>query len=255
MVKMENNPCAEPYYDRLIALGYQSFNYSEKHYLFCKDDRIIKIARNIYNNADTDESYYIEKTAHDILSAHGFTVAKVNRIYDKGELIENFVALEEEKINGQVYYRKDSDENVLRQILRFMQDVTQINETRFGMLDKFGNAPYSTWKDYLSVVISRADTVDKKYLFQELEYVPNDIIPSLLLTDCNTANFIFESDKLKCAIDVERPLFGDKDFIYGTIKARNPYMFELAVKDGYIKNIRLIDFYCRLYKYIFLANI
>lgn len=252
---MENNPCAEPYYDRLIALGYQSFNYSEKHYLFCKGDELIKIARNIYNNPDTDESYYIEKTAHEILLAHGFMAARVNRVYDKGELIEDFVALEEEKINGQVYYRKDSDENLLRQILRFMQDATKIKGMRFGMLDKFGNAPYLSWKDYLSVVISKADKADRKYFFQELECVPNDAMPSFLLTDCNTANFIFESGKLKCAIDVERPLYGDRDFIYGMIKARNPYMFELAVKDGYIENMRLIDFYCRLYKYIFLADI
>lgn len=247
---MENNPCAEPYYDRLIALGYQSFNYSEKHYLFCKDDRIIKIARNIYNNADTDESYYIEKTAHEILLGHGFTVAKVNRIYDKGELVESFLALEEDKIDGQVYYRKDSDENVLRQIFRFMQDATKINGTRFGMLDKSGNAPYSSWKDYLSAVISKADTEDRKYFSKELECVPNDVRPSFLFTDCNTANFIFESEKLKCAIDVERPLWGDKDFLYGLLKARNPYMFELAVKADNVKNLRLIDFYCRLYKYI-----
>lgn len=244
---MENNPCTEPYCDRLIALGYQPCNYSEKHYLFCKDNKIIKIARNIYNNADTDESYFIKKTAHEILLCHGFTATKVNRIYNKDELVENFVVLEEDKIEGQVYYRKDSDEKVLRQILHFMQDATKINGTRFGMLDKFGNALYSSWKDYLSVVISNANTKDRKCFLQELRYVPNDVKSSFVFTDCNTANFIFESGRLKCAIDVERPLFGDKNFIYGMIKARNPYMVELAVKNAYIKNMRLIDFYCRLY--------
>ena len=248
---MVNNPCAEPYYNRLIALGYQSFNYSEKHYLFCKGDKIIKIARNIYNTPDTDESYYIEKTAHELLLLHGLMAVKVNRIFDKGELVENFIVLEEERVDGQVYYRKDSDEKVLRQILQFIQDATKINGSRFGMLDKFGNTSYSSWKDYLSAVITKTEIEDKKCFLQELSYVPNDVKPSFVFTDCNTANFIFESDKLKCAIDVERPLFGDKNFIYGMIKARNPYMFELAVKSDCIINTRLIDFYCRLYKYIF----
>lgn len=248
---MENNPQAEPYYARLTALGYHSFNYSEKHYLFSKGCNVIKIARSAYNNPCTDESYYIESRAHDILLLHGLATAKVNRIYEKGELVDGFVVLEEEKIDGQVFYRKDSDERILKQILGYINAASNIEGKTFGMMDKYGAAAYSSWKDFLISVISKAEAKDGERLLRELVYVPKCIKPSFVFTDCNTANFIFESDKLKCAVDVERPLWGDCDFLYGVIKARNPYMFNLAVKLGYIKNMRLINLYSELHKYIF----
>lgn len=248
---MINNPETEPYFKYLTTLGYQPFNYSEKHYLFTKERRIIKIARSIYNNPNTDESYYIEAQAHKILQLNGFDVAKINHIYKKGELVNDFIVLEEEKINGQVYYQKDSDINVLKQIIEYMQNATEIEGERFGMVDKCGGAIYSSWLDFLTMVISRIESDDKERLLRELIYVPQDVKSSFVFTDCNTANFVFESDKLKCAIDIERPMWGDRDFLFGVIKARNPYMFDLAVKLGYVKNMQLINLYSEIYNYIF----
>ena len=51
---MKNEPKKEPYYNNLIALGYVPFNYSEKHYLFTRGNKVIKIARASYNTSDTD---------------------------------------------------------------------------------------------------------------------------------------------------------------------------------------------------------
>ena len=248
---MINNPESEQYYSRLLSLGYLPFNYSEKHYLFSKNDRIIKIARSIYNNATTDESYYIEAQAHKILSLNGLAVAEICRIFEKGEMVDDFIVLEEEKVSGDVYYRKNSKESVLKQILDYMLKATVIQGKSFGMLDKNGEAHFASWQGYLVSVITRAPEKDRERLLCELECVPKDVIPSFVITDCNTANFIFESDKLKCAIDIERPMWGDRDFLFGVIKARNPFLFDVAIKAGYAKNVRLISIYEELYKYIF----
>lgn len=248
---MVNNPQSEPYYAQLAALGYHSFNYSEKHYLFSKGCNVIKIARGVHNNSNTDESYYIEACAQDILLMHGLVAAKVKRIYEKGELVDGFVVLEEDRIDGQVFYRKDSDERILKQILEYMAAAYDIEGKLFGMMDKYGDAVYPSWQEFLISVISKAKEKDRENLLCELVHVPRDIKPSFIFTDCNTSNFIFESNKLKCAVDVERPLWGDRDFLYGVIKARNPHLFNLAVKLGHIRNMRLISLYSELYNYIF----
>lgn len=103
---MKNEPKKEPYYNNLIAFGYVPFNYSEKHYLFTRGNKVIKIARASYNTSDTDESYYIEKYSHDVLIGHGFPVVKIDKIYDKGELVDEFVVLEEEKKTGKYFITK-----------------------------------------------------------------------------------------------------------------------------------------------------
>ena len=92
---MKNEPFIEPYYQKLIELGYSPYNYSEKHYIFAQGDKIIKIARSSYNSKLIDESYYIEKRAHEILNTNGLSAAKVSRIYEKGVLVDNFTVLEE----------------------------------------------------------------------------------------------------------------------------------------------------------------
>ena len=80
-----------------------------------------------------------------------------------------------------------------------------------------------------------------------------DIVPELkesvfVLTDCNTANFIFNHGKLQYAIDIERPLWGDRNFIYGMIKARNRFMYQRVPTEI---NEKLIDYYAKIYKYLF----
>ena len=95
---MINNPKSEPYYSYLIRLGYVFCNYSEKHYIFEKDGRVIKVAKSIYNNESTDESYFIERAAHSLLLSYKFPVTKIYNVYPKGEFLKGYAVLEEEKI-------------------------------------------------------------------------------------------------------------------------------------------------------------
>ena len=150
---MTNEPQKEPYYNNLISLGYVPFNYSEKHYIFSKGNKIIKIARASYNNPTIDESYYIEKFSHNILISHNFPVVKIDKIYDKGELVDDFVVLEEEKKDGQVFYNKDCNTMILSQIVSFIEQVTQIKANSFGFMDRCGRSEHSSWRSFLMSII------------------------------------------------------------------------------------------------------
>ena len=103
---MINNPKSEPYYSYLIRLGYVFCNYSEKHYIFEKDGRVIKVAKSIYNNESTDESYFIERAAHSLLLSYKFPVAKIYNVYPKGEFLKGYAVLEEERLRGKFITKK-----------------------------------------------------------------------------------------------------------------------------------------------------
>lgn len=248
---MKNELNIEPYYKKLIELGYEPFNYSEKHYIFSKENDIIKIARSTYNCALIDESYCIEKCAHDILREKGFPAAKINKIYKPGELIDSFSVLEEEKIFGKVFYNKGCERYVLERIIGVMESATCIKLNNFGMMNQDGNAKYSSWSEYLNDVIEKNCCSEKKEHYKHLmTKIPKEVQASFVLTDCNTANFIFVGKDIKGIIDVERPLCGDKDFLYGVIKARNPYMYGL-VEDKIQPIKEKVHFYSEIYHLIF----
>ena len=131
-----------------------------------------------------------------------------------------------------------------------MESATQIKSDSFGMMDENGKAQYSSWKAYLQSVINKSNSKEKENLECELNKIPDVPQAAFVITDCNAANFIFEEAKLKCAIDIERPLWGDQNFLYGVIKARNPFMYELI--ENRMKPTRaLIDFYSKVYGLIF----
>ena len=106
---MINDPRSEPYYDHLIKMGYCFLNYSEKHYIFERAGRVIKVAKSLYNHGKTDESYEIEKAAHDLLRFYRIPAAEIYNIYPKGSFLDDFAVLEEEKVNGEIYYKKDCE--------------------------------------------------------------------------------------------------------------------------------------------------
>ena len=245
---MTNDPRSEPYYDYLMQSGYQFFNYSEKHYIFEKGKRVIKVAKNICNNAATDESYYIEKAAHELLLFHHFPVVKIYNVYSKGDFLEDFVVLEEEKVDGKVYYKKNCENKFLTRVLHLMQNATSIKGKKFGMMDKDGQAKFSSWKECLYSVAENMPEDERKSCCRNIETLPEVKEPSFVFTDCNMANFVFSGDSLIKAIDVERPLWGDPSFLYGVIKSRNPYLYALIGKEA---ESEIVDLYAKIYPYIF----
>ena len=62
-------------------------------------------------------------------------MVKIDKIYDKGELVDDFVVLEEEKKDGQVFYNKACETTILSQIATFIQQVAQIKSS-FGFIDR-----------------------------------------------------------------------------------------------------------------------
>ena len=74
---MINDPRSEPYYDHLIKLGYRFLNYSEKHYIFERAGRVLKIVKSIYNHEKTDESYEIKKAVLDLLRLYYVPVSYI----------------------------------------------------------------------------------------------------------------------------------------------------------------------------------
>lgn len=245
---MINSPEGEKYYDFLIEQGYRYFNYSEKHFVFEKGERIIKIAKNTYNNEDTDESYFIEKIAHDLLLRHNFPAVEIYKIYQKGEFIDDFIVLEEEKAYGKICYGKNCGENYLLQAINIMQKATNIKGNKFGMMNKDGSAEFSSWKEFLYSVVERMLEKEQADIYRKIEDLPKIEESSFVFTDCNMANFVFNGQRLVKVIDVERPLWGDPLFLYGVIKNRNQYMYNLLNKD---KKSDIIEIYAKIYPYIF----
>lgn len=246
---MINLPQEEPYYAELIRLGYKPLDYSEKHYVFRKDSHIFKIARSCYNTIDNDDSFHIEKVAHDLLCATGLPVAKIENLYERNIIVPDFAILQEKYYEGQIYYSKDIDEALLSQVWSLIQSATTVTKNTFGFLQADGTTHNSTWQSFLQDVANRAKS-DKDILLRGLNKVPVPTVSSFIFTDVNMANFIFFNNKLKVAIDIERPLFGDNQFLYAVIKERNPKLFQVAIKIADI-NIPLIDYYCTIYKHLF----
>ena len=248
---MINNPKSEPYYSYLIRLGYVFCNYSEKHYIFEKDGRVIKVAKSIYNNESTDESYFIERAAHSLLLLYKFPVAKIYNVYPKGEFLKGYVVLEEEKIEGEIYYKKDCAPSYLVQVLRLMQETTKIKGKSFGMMERNGQARFLSWKDFLYSVVDRMPERERAENRCRIEVIPKITESSFIFTDCNMANFVFNMGRLEKAIDIERPLWGDPLFLNGMIKSRNPYMYAFMNQE---ENSDIVDLYAQLYPYIFNAT-
>lgn len=94
-------------------------------------------------------------------------------------------------------------------------------------------------------IIERANPKQKAELLAGFDIVPELTESVFVLTDCNTANFIFNHGKLQYAIDIERPLLGDRNFIYGMIKARNRFMYQCVSEK---LNEELIDYYAKIYE-------
>ncbi len=245
---MINNPQSESYYEELCNIGYNYFAYSEKHYVFEKDGRIIKIAKSAYNNEYADESFFIEQAAHDILRRHNLPVAEIFNVYPKGMFLKNHAVLEEEKVEGNIYYKKDSERYILSQALHLMQGAANIKGKQFGMMQKDGTARYSSWREFLYSIVEKMPKYERAACYDRIDSLPQAEEPVFIFTDCNMANFIFCGDILKKAIDVERPLWGDKAFLSAVIKRRNPYMYKLVKETSPAETV---DFYASIYPYIF----
>ena len=245
---MINDPRSEPYYDHLIKMGYCFLNYSEKHYIFERAGRVIKVAKSLYNHEKTDESYEIEKAAHDFLRFYRIPAAELYNIYPKGSFLDDFAVLEEEKVNGEIYYKKDCEKNFLMQALRLMRAVTRIKGKNFGMLEKDGHAKFLSWKDFLYDAVKGVPNGKREFICSKIQTLPDITEPAFVFTDCNMANFVFNGNYLIKALDVERPLWGDPLFLYGVIKRRNPYMYVLIGKEA---ESEIVDLYAKIYPYIF----
>ena len=195
---MKNEPKKEPYYNNLIALGYVPFNYSEKHYLFTRGNKVIKIARASYNKFEQPQLRLLLKLLPDY--KHRLPKCRngtIDKIYDKGELVDEFVVLEEEKKDGQVFYNKDCNTMILSQIVSFIEQVTQIKANTFGFMDRYGRSEHSSWRSFLMSIIERANPKQKAELLAGFDIVPELKESVFVLTDCNTANFIFNHEKLQ----------------------------------------------------------
>lgn len=178
---MINDPRSEPYYDHLIKMGYCFLNYSEKHYIFERAGRVIKVAKSLYNHEKTDESYEIEKAAHDLLRFYRIPAAEIYKIYPKGSFLDDFAVLEEEKVNGEIYYKKDCRKSFLMQALCLMQKATRIKGKNFGMMGKGGQAKFSSWRDFLFDAVKDMPNSEREFICSKIQTLPDITEPAFVL--------------------------------------------------------------------------
>ncbi len=249
-MNMINNPRQEPYFSYLQDLSYQPFSYSEKHYVFEKNGVVLKIARTMYNSAEIDESYRIEKAAHDLLQKNHFPVAPVIQVLERGEFFSDFAILKEVKIEGEICYAKEQSKNRLAQALSFMEKATSLFNTEFGFFNEIGGGSHKGWHEFLKFVAMKAKT-DKQYLIEGISSIPKLEHASFIMTDSNMGNFIFEKNQLKCVIDIERPIWGDKLFLYAVVCVRNQYMAKCITKKFSKDEQDRINYYKVVYQHLF----
>lgn len=101
---------------------------------------------------------------------------------------------------------------------------------KFGLLNSDCQEVFNSWKGFINNLIENRTIVKNNPIIEVIAQLTESSKSSLILTDVNMGNFVFEKGNLKVAIDIERSLWGDKQFLYSVMKKRNINMFRIATQ-------------------------
>ncbi len=211
-------PSDEPYYNYFIKNGYKCIGHGFMHVIFEKNNLIYKIVRSEFKQFNSVSEYENEAKCLDFLRQNDFSTPHVIKIYNKNELIQDYIVMVEEKIHGIVKPYKNLNTNNIKSIMGTIYRAHNIKMPYFGTVCDT-KSQFKTWAEYLSYLIDRATLAsqifkikynpDDSRKYFSTKYVYNDFALFLLL-DPNEENFIFNSEnKIVGIIDIDHPIAFD----------------------------------------------
>lgn len=229
------------------------------HVVFEKDNVVYKLVRSKFKKFDKKYDYEFERDNLDFLRKYGISTPKIIKIYDAGELVDDYIVLAEEKLKGIVKNEKTLNVQNVKEIISFQEKTHSYTMPFFGQLyDK--NLQFSSWNEYLSYITERAQrasalfqipfNVNEIEKFFSAEYQYTDLSRYMIL-DPNEENFIFdEADKLVGVIDIDHPVGFDPLYELSVCLYAKKYIFEMMrnLKRDYFNNfIEVIKMYARIH--------
>ena len=249
----------EPYYNYFIRNGYKYLGYGYMHIVFEKDNVVYKLVRSKFKKFDKKYDYEFERDNLDFLRKYGISTPKIIKIYDAGELVDDYIVLAEEKLKGIVKNEKTLNVQNVKEIISFQEKTHSHTMPFFGQLyDK--NLQFGSWNEYLSYITERAQKASvlfqipfnvneiEKFFSAEYQYTDQS---RYMILDPNEENFIFdEADKLVGVIDIDHPVGFDPLYELSVCLYAKKYIFEMMrnLKRDYFNNfIEVIKMYARIH--------
>lgn len=245
-----------PYSRQFNELGCEYLDHGFVHHVFRKGDRVFKIAKPEFPEANNMEKYLIESRSLEILRANGLPAAEVIRVHSEGELIEDYCVLEEMLVRGYVYERHLIGQRELASIFEFLVNAAQI-ALPIGPLSSHPELQSTTvtWREYFEGRVGDAAAIAQALgMYEAFQQATNkfdfsaldDVPCGFLVMEPNQANYFFDPAGSLCAvIDIDHPLVGDMNYQWAAIRYHRPEFFDVYAKlDRNIsRNLETISFY------------
>lgn len=225
--------------------GYKFLAEGLVHNVYEKEGYIYKIVKENRFQLRSRDHFEKEKKVLEFLYQKGIPVVKVEKIYQVGELIEDYPVLCEKKIMNQVYNEAEISCKCVNEIIGFLENTSRICAPGFGALYGKREYEYNTWDDFLTSEINKAVIVKElignkeEFAAKLLEYVicnrgvmTYSDVPRFLIMDPNPNNFFFEKEQLSVAIDIDHPIGGDPLWQWACVYWHKPAWIENMIKMG-----------------------
>ena len=251
----------EPYYNFLINCGYAYLDSGYMHNVFEKNNRVFKIVKSKFIFWDNEDNYLIEKTSLNILKKYGFPVPCVYGTSYIAIGNQSFWAMEQEKVVGVSKKYCELIDVEKKDIIVFMDKISQIRSTNFGPIKSSIDSEYKSWREYLDVLCNIAYTtvikfnmnIDIERIIMSAKCKVSCLTQGgFLILDSNVRNFLMKDNHVSGIVDIDHPIFGDPLYQVAVIKYFEQDMYKLFLEyKNYSKEELDI---VKLYEIIFALN-
>lgn len=249
----------EPYYDYFVRNGYKYLGCGYMHVVFEKNNTVYKLVRSKFKKFDKKYDYEFERDCLNFLRKKGVPAPQIIKIYDTGELIDDYMVMVEEKVQGIVKNEKTINIKNIKEIISFQEKIHSITMPFFGQLyDK--DLQFDTWREYLHYIMNRAKKASllfqipydekcvEKFFSEKYQYTDKS---RYMILDPNEENFIFdETDKISGVIDIDHPICFDPLYELSVCLYAKKYIFEMmrSIKTDYFnKFAEVIKMYAKIH--------
>lgn len=231
--------------------GYKFLNSGLIHNVYEKNNYIYKIVKSNIKYLNNREHFEKEKRCMEYLNKKGFNIVKIEKIFNKNELVKDFCVLKEPKLEGKCYTENNIPNECILSILKFIKSVSNISLKEYGIIFDKNNKSDSSWQEYINKQLRIAIKIINKY-FQKFDILKKELLSfsinyvmnvdsRFLIMDPNPENFFFTKDGM-IAIDIDHPIGGDPLWQTACF-----YWY----KEKWISELYALDFVnCRNYKFM-----
>ena len=243
-------------YKKLNDMGFTYIGSGYMHLIFEKNKKIYKINKYDSKYYANYKSFLREKEALMFLETNGIPVPNIIDILDKGELIEDFPILIEEKASGKIYTRENISQDMIIEIFMMLEKIWNIEVAPGYLFNPELSSP--SWISFLTSRCIEAE--DSANIFSLPNYIDNikkNLLENIylkngfMIMDVNEENFFFENKKIVSIIDIDHPIGGDLFYQWGAYEYFRPEQFTIlkAMKKFTKEELLKIKHYALLQAY------